>query len=55
MYNDILGDKGKKVIQDKDAIIEALKYNLSKKEKLIKDLIKQITELERELENVGTI
>ena len=50
MFNDILGTEPEKVEEDKDSIIEALKDNVEQKEKLIKDLVKQVTQLERVLE-----
>ena len=53
MFNDILGEEeGEEVIEeDRDSLIEALRYNVEKKEKIIQDLIRQVTELERQLEN----
>jgi hypothetical protein len=54
MFNDILGNEPEKIEEDKDSIIEALKYNLKKKEKLIEDLVKQVTQLERILEDQQT-
>lgn len=52
MFEDILG-KGKDdtIEEDKDSIIEGLKYNVEQKEKLIKDLVQQITQLEKLLED----
>lgn len=53
MFDDILGEnKNLKTEQDKDSIIESLKYNLEEKEKLIKNLVTQIVELEKQLENI---
>lgn len=52
MFNDILGSDGDDEIKiDKDDLIESLKYNLKEKEKLINDLINEITKLERQLED----
>lgn len=54
-FDDILGKKNKKqkIEETKDSIIESLKYNLKEKEKLIKDLSRQVTELEGRLENIN--
>lgn len=50
MFDDILGE-GKEIIEeDKDSLIEALRYNVEEKQKMIEDLIRQVTELERLLE-----
>ena len=53
MYSDILGkdEDDLELNEDKDAIIEALKYNLDEKEKFINDLLDEITKLERQLED----
>jgi prefoldin subunit 5 len=45
-----LGNSKKKVIQDKDELIKSLKFNIKEKEGIIKDLMKEVTELERRLE-----
>lgn len=52
-YDDILGEKEKKEEskQTKDGLIRALKYNVKKKQNIIEDLFRKITELERQIEN----
>ena len=50
MFNDILGDKSEKVEEDKDSIIDSLRYNVEEKQKMIEDLIQQVTDLERLVE-----
>ena len=56
MFNDILGQEEDemKIEDDKDSIIDSLKYNLEEKEKMIEDLIRQVTDLERIVEDIGT-
>jgi len=54
MFDDILGNGKEEIIkEDKDSLIESLKYNLEKKEEIIKNLIKEITDLEQQLENIN--
>ena len=57
MYNDILGEKKKDDEHPvtKDSIISAQKANIEAKEKYIKDLVKKITELERQIESYERI
>ena len=51
MFDDILG-KGKEVIEeDKDSLIESLRYNVKEKQRIIEQLVEEITELERQLED----
>jgi hypothetical protein len=51
MFNDILGnDKKLEMEEDKDSIIDALRYNVEEKQKMIEDLVRQVTDLERLLE-----
>ena len=53
MFDDILGKKETKDYEaTKDEIIKALEYNIGKKEKMIQDLLKQLVEVERQLEDV---
>jgi hypothetical protein len=51
MFNDILGDGPERVEEDKDSIIDSLRYNVEEKQKMIEDLIRQVTDLERLLEH----
>ena len=50
MFDDILGTGPETVEEDKDSIIESLRYNVEEKQKMIEDLVRQVTELERLLE-----
>jgi len=51
-YNDILGEKKKPIGKiNKDSIIAAQRDNIQAKQELIENLIDQITELERIIEN----
>ena len=52
LFDDLLGKKEKEVEATKDEIIEALEYNLGEKEKIINDLLKELVETERQLEEV---
>ena len=52
MFDDILGKKKNNIIEvDKDSLIKALEDNVAEKQKIIEDLIKQVTDLERRMEN----
>lgn len=51
MFNDILGKEAETIEEDDKSIIESLRYNVEEKQKMIDDLIRQVTELERQLEN----
>lgn len=52
MFDDILGKrKDNEIDVDKDSLIEALEDNVEEKQKMIEDLVAQITELERQLES----
>lgn len=51
-YNDILGEKKKPIDKiNKDSIIAAQRDNIQQKQKLIENLIDQITELEKIIES----
>ena len=51
-FDDILGErKNNKIEVDKDSLIKALEDNVKAKQKMIEDLIRQVTELERQIEN----
>jgi hypothetical protein len=50
MYDDLLGEKEELNEVTKDSIISAQKANIEAKEELIKELIEQITQLEKENE-----
>lgn len=51
MFNDILGNKKNKPEgPTTEELIKAMEYNIKTKEKLIKDLVKKVTDLERQLE-----
>jgi hypothetical protein len=50
MYDDILGTDTEKIEQTTEGLIEALKYNVKEKDKIIKKLIERVTELEIEIE-----
>jgi len=51
-WSDILGNE--KEIEDipTESILESMKYNIKEKEKMIEDLVKKITILERKLEHI---
>ena len=51
-YDDILGSKKDNDITEAstEEIIEAMEYNIKKKQELINDLLKKITDLEIEIE-----
>lgn len=54
MYEDILGKKKEKPEPvSQEEVMEAMSYNIKKKQKIIDDLVKRITELERQLENTN--
>ena len=52
MYNDILGEKEDVPELTKDSIISAQKANIEAKEELINDLIRKVTELEQQVEEL---
>ncbi len=49
-YDDILGEEEPKDHTTTQSIIEALKQANKEKDEMISDLIKQVTELERQIE-----
>lgn len=51
MFNDILGKEPEKLEEDKDSLIESLRYNVKEKQRIIEQLVEEITELERQLED----
>ena len=52
MFDDLLGKrKENKIEVDKDSLIRALEDNVAEKQKMIEDLVAQVTELERQLED----
>jgi len=58
MFDDLLGKKKQKQREiDKDSVIRAMADNIRQKQEMIDDLVKQITELERQIESqeVGII
>jgi len=54
MFNDILGEKKKESRPTTEEIMDAMEYNINKKQEIIDDLLKRITELERQLEEEKT-
>lgn len=53
MFDDILGEKKKQIERDTESLIRALEDNVAEKQNIIEDLIRQITELERQVENMA--
>lgn len=52
MFEDLLGKKKPKQREvDKDAVIRAMADNIKRKQDIINDLVRQITELERQIES----
>lgn len=51
MFNDILGKEPERIEEDKDELIKSLRYNVREKQKIIEQLIDEVTELERQLED----
>lgn len=51
MFDDLLGKTKKDPMEvDRESLIKALEDNVAEKQKMIEDLVSQITELERRLE-----
>ena len=50
-WSDILGIE-KETEETTESILESMKYNIKEKEKMIENLVKQITILERKLEHI---
>lgn len=55
MYNDILGDEEKIKEPTEETILEAMKANIQGKDQMIHNLLKQITELERKVEDLENL
>lgn len=56
MYDDILGKRNEGIPEvDKDSIIKAQADNIKQKQELIEDLLRKITDLERQLENENNV
>ena len=52
MFDDIIKKKKKgPILPSHEEVIKAMEYNIKKKQEIIDDLIKRITDLERKLEN----
>jgi hypothetical protein len=52
MFDDLLGEKEPEITEvDKDALIRAMADNIKQKQDMINDLVRQITELERQIES----
>lgn len=54
MFNDILESRKEPVEKDRDSIIKGLRYEVKKKDEIIKNLFKQITLLEKQVERLGS-
>lgn len=55
MFDDLLGkDKENSIQPTQEELIEAMEYNIKKKRELIDNLLKKITELEKEVERLNS-